>query len=88
MDQSLETLVIINSVVLIIFLILGIIALVQLVLLFRHIRKLVQKAEDLAETVESVGAAFTRFAGPFSFGRFVGNLVNTMTRDTKKKGGK
>jgi 1,4-dihydroxy-2-naphthoate octaprenyltransferase len=84
MEQAAEYLVVINSVVLIMFLIVGLVVLTQIFLLLRHVRKLIEKAEDAADTIESVGEAFRNAAVPLSLGRFVGNAMNAFMKDSKR----
>lgn len=84
MNQAAETLVIANSVVLVIFLVLGIVVLIQTILLMRHVKHLVEKAEDAAEAVESMGRAFQSAAMPFGISKLLHTVLRTFTTNNKR----
>lgn len=80
-----EILVIINSVVLVIFLLIAIIAGIKLVVVLRQVQRVVQKAEDAADTVESVGKAIKEAVVPLGAVKIVSNIFEHVTRQKSSK---
>lgn len=62
MEQATEILVIITSSVLVIFLLISIFLLIQIIAVIKRIKHLAERAETVADSVESIGAAFQEAA--------------------------
>lgn len=69
-----------------IFLILSIIAAILIIKVMKHIRRITEKAEQIADKAESVTAFFQQSAGPAALAKLLSNIVHTV-RDNKKKWG-
>ncbi len=82
-ENASEWLVIINSVVLAVFLVLAIVTMIVLLVLLARVRKLVDKAERVTDTIESVGAAIKQATEAVTFSR----VLNTVFRTFNKQGG-
>lgn len=67
-------LVIILSVFLGLFLILGCVALVKIIQVLNHLRSISEKAEKLADTAEHVGEFFRYSAGPVALAKLFANI--------------
>ena len=77
MDNAEEILVIILSTTLAIFLILGIVALVKINKILKHIEYITAKAEKIADKAEAVGDFFQKTAGSTALVKLVSNIVNS-----------
>jgi len=86
MSPAAEILVIILSVALAIFLILGIILLVYLIRLSAEIRKVTETARKTFDHVESAVSGVSRITSPLFIAQFVGGYVNKFLKKSKKKG--
>jgi len=88
MNTSEQILVIILSVFLALFLLLGIVVAIQVVRLLRQLRRITDKAERIVESAESVGAVFRSAAGPISILKLVQTIVESVTqhKHSKKRG--
>lgn len=84
MGTAEQILVIILSSFLAIFLILAIVATVLSIKVLKHIQKITEKAEAIADKADSVTTFFQQTAGPAAIAKLVSNLVHAV-RD--KKGG-
>jgi biopolymer transport protein ExbB/TolQ len=84
MDTATQILVIINSSVLIIFLLVGIYALVVGIKLMNKLRRLADKAESVAEAVESFGDAMKMAKNPFAFTRMLQRVVDNVRKANDK----
>lgn len=80
-----EILVIINSVVLVVFLLVAIIAAIKLVVVLRQIQRIVRKAEDAADTVESVGKAIKEAVVPLGTAKIISSIFEQITRQKSSK---
>ena len=85
MNQAAETLVVVNSVVLVLFLMLAIVIMVQTILLMKKIKHLIEKAEDAADAVESMSRAFQNAAVPFGISRFLHTVLRTFSNSDKRR---
>lgn len=86
MENAETYLVIILSVTLTIFLIVGIILLTGLIKLTNKLREVADTAQQVAENVESASEMFKKTAGPLAAGKFLVNIADTVF--SRKKGGK
>lgn len=73
-----QTLVIILSVMLGLFLLISIILGVLFIKILKRVRLITDKAEHVVENVESVGLFFKKAAGPLALGKFVTNIAETV----------
>ena len=85
LETSSQILLIIVSTFLSIFLLLCILVLVKALQLMRNIKHIVEKAEKLTDSAESVGTFFRNAAGPVSFARLVTNIVESVSNHNKGK---
>ena len=81
MSPAAETLVIILSVVLTIFLIVGMVLIVYLIVLTRQIRKITKSAEQTVEDFGSVVSKVSKVVQPI----FVAETINSFIKKFKKK---
>lgn len=84
MDTDLRILVIILSVFLALFLMLGIVATIFLIKVLAHIKRIMQKAELVADKVEHIGEFFERTAGPMALMKIVGNVAESIMHSRDK----
>lgn len=75
MDSSTETLVFITSIVLVIFLALFSVALFYIIMTLRRVRTIVDRAENVAGSVEAAASAFEKSATPLAILKMVSNIV-------------
>jgi membrane protein implicated in regulation of membrane protease activity len=75
---------IILALTLALFLLLAIVAAVQIVRLLKTINKITDKAERIIETAENVGEVFKNAAGPLALAKIVGNIVHAVNKVTKR----
>ncbi len=89
MDDNLRILVIFLSSALAVFLVLGIVALVKVIQILHHLKRISEKAEKLADQAEAVGEFFQRNARPLAIGRLLSNIAETVMHrgnNNKRKG--
>jgi biopolymer transport protein ExbB/TolQ len=82
MEQAAEILVIITSSVLVLFLLVSIFLLAQIIIVVKHLKRLAERAETVADSVESIGAAFQDAAKTRKVLKLIEKVANTIT--TKK----
>jgi hypothetical protein len=85
MGTAEQVLVIILSSLLAIFLVLSIVVAALVIKVLKHIRRITEKAEAIADKADSVTSFFQQTAGPAAIAKLVSNIVHAV-RD--KKGGK
>lgn len=85
MDQATEALVIINSVVLIIFLIVSLFVLTILIRILHRVDRISEKAEKAVENLEAAAITLRESATPIGFGRALGSIVNKLAQRTSDK---
>jgi len=85
MDSATQALVIINSIVLILFLVLAIIATVKLIKLINELKLIASRAEKVAENVEEAANAFKKTAGPLAVLKFISSVVSQAQKSRKKE---
>lgn len=83
--DAFEILVVILSVALAIFLVVGIVLTVALVKLTNQVRGVVSKADDIMDDVEQVSSFFKKAAGPVAITGLISNIVSAVTGAAKKK---
>ncbi len=87
MDNAAETLVIILSITLAVFLVLAIVAAIKLIQILNHLKHISEKAEKIADTAESVGEFFKYTAGPAALGKFLSNISEAVFNKRGKSKG-
>lgn len=85
MENAEQILVVILSGMLALFLLLGIVVLVKVVQILNHIKRLTEKAEQIADKAEAVSEFFQATAGPAAIAKLIGNVVGAMNSKTKDK---
>jgi hypothetical protein len=85
MATSERILVIILSAFLALFLLLAIVAVIEVLVLMHKIRKLVGKAERVIGSAENAAEIFRKVAGPVSILRVLRNIVAVGTQHKKEK---
>jgi predicted PurR-regulated permease PerM len=86
MNTASETLLIIVSSVLSIFLVVLIIALVYIIKILKQVKRVTDRAENVADSVEAAAAVFEKTASPLAILKIVGNIIEQTTRIRRKKG--
>lgn len=84
-DTALKILVIILSTTLAVFLILGIVLVVKLIQVAKHLNNITIKAEQIADKAEAVTDFMSRSAGPIAIGKLLGNIADAISRGKKGK---
>lgn len=84
--ESAETiLVIILSSFLALFLLLGIILIVNIMRLVKKMNEIAEKASEIVDNVENVAEMFKKASGPMALGRYFVNIANTVIKHKKGK---
>lgn len=78
-------LVVILSTALAVFLLLAIIAAVKIVQILNHLKALSEKAEQIADSAESVGDFFKQSVKSVSIVRLLTNIHDAFTKDKKRR---
>ncbi len=78
MNGAERVLVVILSATLALFLVLAITAIVIGIQILRHIKRIMEKAEKIADKAEAVGEFFQRSAGPMAIGRLITNVAEAV----------
>lgn len=86
MNTASEVLVIIVSSILAIFLVVLIICLIYAIKILKTVRRITDRAENVAGSVEAAASAFERTASPLAILRIVGNIIEQTTRIRKRRG--
>ncbi len=84
MDKASEILVIIVSSVLVIFLLISIVALVKLVQILSTLKRIMKKAEKVADSAEAIGSFFQKTATPIALTRIIQNITSSVFHNEKK----
>ncbi len=77
MDTAAEVLLIIVSATLAIFLVVSIVAIVKIIQILHDIRRIAEKAEQIADKAEAVSEFFQKTAGPAAIVKLISNLVHS-----------
>lgn len=85
MDSASETLLIIVSSTLAVFLVVSVVALIFFIKLLSQLRRIAAKAENVAESVESAAETFERSAKPIAVLKLVSNIVDGAAKFRRKK---
>lgn len=85
LGTSESILVIILSIFLAIFLALAITIAILIIKLLKHIRNIVEKAENIADKAEAVTSFFQNTSGPIAISKLISNLFNAVKENKKGK---
>jgi hypothetical protein len=85
MNTASEVLVIIVSSILAIFLIVLIIAVVYTIKILKQVRRITDRAENVAGSVEAAASTFERAASPLAVLKIVGSIVGQASKMRKRK---
>lgn len=77
MNTAAEVLLLIVSATLTIFLIVAMVAVVKFIQILRDIRRIAQKAEQIADKAEAVGEFFQKTAAPAAILKLIANVVSS-----------
>lgn len=88
MENTQAILVVMLAIFLAIFLILGIVALIKLIQVLDHLKKVSEKAEKLADTAENIGEFFKYTAGPAAIAKLLANITHVILKHKKSGGSK
>jgi gas vesicle protein len=86
MDTASEVLLIIVSSILAIFLIILIAAIVYVLKILRQVKRITERAETVAGSVEAAATAFGKTATPLTVLRIIGTIVSQANKSRKGKG--
>lgn len=78
LNTTQQILVVVLASALAIFLVLSIVAVALVIRLLATLRMVANKAERIVESVESIGDAFKKTAGPLGIFRFVKSMVDVV----------
>lgn len=79
------TLVIILSIFLGIFLIVGILLAVKVLQIVKQVKKIIEQAEHVADRAEHISAFFEKTATPVALLKLVSNITDTIQKKAKRK---
>ena len=85
MNPAAEILVIILSIALAFFLVLGIILIIYLIMLTRQIRRLTNSAERTVDNIESVVTGFSKVISPIYIAEMITGFVKKFNNKKKEK---
>ena len=83
-DSSASVLVILVSSLLAIFLLLSIVIAAYTIKVLQHIKRITEKAEQIADKADSVTSFFQQTAGPAAIAKLVSNVIHAV-REKKEK---
>jgi len=86
MDTAAEILVIIVSSVLAIFLLVLIVIAIYTVKILKQVRRITDRAENVAGSVEAAASAFERTASPLAMLKIISGIVKTANKARSRKG--
>jgi len=86
MNTASEILVMLVSSILAIFLIVLIVAGVYFVKVLRQVRRITERAEDVAGSVEAAASTIGRAASPLAVLKLIGTIVEHSTKFRKRRG--
>ena len=81
--DSFDILVIILSIALAVFLVLGIITLVLVIRILRHLKTVTEKAQHVADNIDTASEFFKKAAGPAAIGKLLANIYETIKKKEK-----
>ncbi len=78
MDKFTEALVIINSVVLLVFLVIGIVLFVRINILLTSLNKITEKLEEVADSAGKIGVMLENITSGAIFTKFMKNIYSSV----------
>ena len=78
MDKFTEALVIINSVVLLVFLVIGIVLLVRINILLTSLNKITEKLEEVADSAGKIGVMLENITSGAIFAKFMKSIYSSV----------
>lgn len=84
MNTAEQVLVVILATMLAIFLFVSILAVIKFVQILQHIKRLTEKAEQIADKAESVTEFFQATAGPAAIAKIVANILGAVKHKSNK----
>lgn len=88
MESSERTLVIILGAALALFLVLGIFALIKIIQILNHLKRISEKAERFADKAEAVSEFFERASTPLAAGRLMANISDAIFKRRQRTSNK
>jgi hypothetical protein len=85
MDGAERILVVILSSALAVFLLLAIAATILVIQILNHIKRVAERAEEIANKAEAVTEFFQKTAGPMAIGRFLTNIADAVFQKRSEK---
>lgn len=82
-DTSMKILVIILSVTLAVFLILGIVFTIKLIQIVSALKRITVKAEDIVDKADEAATLFKNAAAPVAISRLISNITDLVSRKDK-----
>jgi predicted PurR-regulated permease PerM len=82
---SFNVLVVILSVTLFLFLVLSILIAIKTLQIMNHVKSITERAEKVAENVESVSSFFQKTAGPVAVTKLVANIIENFRNEKRAK---
>jgi hypothetical protein len=86
MDTAAETLLIVVSAALTIFLIVLIVAISYFIGILKQVKRLTAQAESAVDSLESAANTLKNTASPLAVLKLIGNIVNQASKMNRKKG--
>lgn len=83
-DTAVVTLIVVSA-ALTVFLILFCVALGYVISILKQVKRITERAENVADTVESAAAAFERASSPLAMLKLVGNIVEHAAKFKRRK---
>ncbi len=80
-----QWLLIILSAALAVFLILGITVLIYTVQIMQRLKRVAERAEDIADSVEETAEMFRKGSGPVSFIKVIAQIINAAKKNDKDR---
>jgi predicted PurR-regulated permease PerM len=86
MDTAAETLLIVVSSALTVFLIVLIVAISYFISILKQVKKITAQAENAVDSIESAANTLKNTASPLAVLKLIGNIVNQASKMSRKKG--
>jgi putative exporter of polyketide antibiotics len=83
-DPALTFLVVVLSITLLVFLVLGIYLIVRLIQISEHIKKITEHAEQVADRADHISTFFAKTATPVAIAKLVSNLTDIIQNKRAK----
>lgn len=67
------------------FLILAIVLIVKIIQITKHVKRIIEQAEQVADKAEHIAAFFERTSTSMSFLKFIANITDIVSKKAKRK---